>query len=61
MSNYPQRMILALNETTAAIGLGCMGMSWAYAKPGTVDEDASIGVIRGALDRGVRLLDTSDA
>ena len=43
-----------------AIGLGCMGFSIAY-DPGTKSDDASIGVIRHALDLGVTLLDTSDA
>src|SRR6195952_2389177 len=40
-----------------AIGLGCMGMSWAY---GAGDDDESIGVIERAIELGVTLLDTSD-
>jgi aryl-alcohol dehydrogenase-like predicted oxidoreductase len=39
------------------IGLGCMGMSWAY---GPADETESIATIRHAVDRGVTLLDTGD-
>jgi aryl-alcohol dehydrogenase-like predicted oxidoreductase len=39
------------------IGLGCMGMSWAY---GAGDEGESISVIDRALELGVTLLDTSD-
>jgi aryl-alcohol dehydrogenase-like predicted oxidoreductase len=39
------------------IGLGCMGMSWAY---GPADDDESIATIREAIDRGVTLLDTGD-
>src|SRR5688572_902112 len=46
--------------TVGAIGLGCMGLSIAYA-PGSVDEASGIDVIRRAIDSGVTLLDTSDA
>lgn len=35
-----------------------MGMSWGYAE-GTRDDDASVAVIRQALDAGVELLDTA--
>jgi aryl-alcohol dehydrogenase-like predicted oxidoreductase len=41
------------------IGLGCMGMSWAYG-PAERDDDTSIAVIRRALDLGVTLVDTAD-
>lgn len=40
-----------------AIGLGCMGMSWAY---GRADEPAAVEVIHRAIDLGATLLDTSD-
>jgi aryl-alcohol dehydrogenase-like predicted oxidoreductase len=40
-----------------AIGLGCMGMSWAY---GTPDDAESIATIRRALDLGVTMLDTAE-
>ncbi|HEY6737365.1 MAG TPA: aldo/keto reductase [Actinopolymorphaceae bacterium] len=39
------------------IGLGCMGMSWAY---GTGDDATSIEVIHRAIDLGVTLFDTAD-
>ncbi|MFF3544803.1 aldo/keto reductase [Streptomyces platensis] len=42
-----------------AVGLGCMGMSWAYDPSGR-DEDTSAGVLRQALDLGVNLIDTAD-
>ena len=42
-----------------AIGLGCMGMSWAYGVDQR-DEQESVRVIHAALDRGVTLLDTAD-
>jgi aryl-alcohol dehydrogenase-like predicted oxidoreductase len=40
-----------------AVGLGCMGMSYAY---GTADDVRSEAVIRRALDLGVTLIDTAD-
>jgi aryl-alcohol dehydrogenase-like predicted oxidoreductase len=39
------------------IGLGCMGMSWAY---GPADERESARALHRALDLGVTLLDTAD-
>jgi len=41
----------------AEIGLGCMGMSWAYG-PG--DDDGSARTLHRALDLGIDLLDTAD-
>jgi aryl-alcohol dehydrogenase-like predicted oxidoreductase len=41
------------------IGLGCMGMTWAYGE-GERDEAESIATIHRALELGVRLLDTAD-
>ncbi|MFI0373483.1 aldo/keto reductase [Actinomadura sp. 1N219] len=41
-----------------AVGLGCMGMSWAYAASER-DDDVSIALIREALDIGVTFLDTA--
>ncbi|WP_242902393.1 aldo/keto reductase [Actinomadura terrae] len=43
-------------RSVGAIGLGCMGMSWAY---GESDDAASIALIREALDLGVTFLDTA--
>ena len=39
------------------IGLGCMGMSWAY---GGADEAASIRVLHRALDLGINFWDTAE-
>ncbi|SCL70951.1 Predicted oxidoreductase [Micromonospora citrea] len=41
------------------IGLGCMGMSWAYAES-TRDDAASRDVVRAAVDAGVTFIDTAD-
>ncbi|KQV21735.1 MULTISPECIES: aldo/keto reductase [unclassified Kitasatospora] len=41
------------------IGLGCMGMTWAY-DPNGRDDVASVEVLRTALDLGVTLIDTAD-
>jgi len=43
----------------SALGLGCMGMSWAYGAT-EVDRDEAIATIHHALDRGMTLLDTAD-
>lgn len=40
------------------IGLGCMGMSFAYGKP--EDEDEMIDLIRTAFDLGVTFFDTAE-
>jgi len=41
----------------SALGLGCMGMSWAYGK---ADEDESVRVIHRALGLGINFLDTAE-
>ena len=43
----------------SALGLGCMGMSQSYG-PNPGDRDAMIGVIRGAVERGITFFDTAD-
>jgi aryl-alcohol dehydrogenase-like predicted oxidoreductase len=42
----------------SAIGLGCMGMSFGYGP--AKDKQEMIGVIRGALERGVTFFDTAE-
>ena len=43
----------------SAIGLGCMGMSFAYGAP--PDRNAMIALLRAAVDRGVTFFDTAEA
>ncbi len=42
----------------SCLGLGCMGMSWAY---GSADEGESIATLHRALDLGITLFDTAEA
>ncbi|MFE4967355.1 aldo/keto reductase [Streptomyces sp. NPDC056660] len=42
------------------LGLGCMGMSFAYDMAAPRDDKTSVSVIRQALDLGMTLLDTAD-
>jgi aryl-alcohol dehydrogenase-like predicted oxidoreductase len=44
-------------ESVGEIGLGCMGMSWAY---GPTDEDENLKVLHRALELGVNFWDTAD-
>ena len=43
----------------SAIGLGCMGMSFAYGPPG--DKQEMIALLRAAVERGVTFFDTAEA
>jgi len=52
-----QRTLGTQGLTVSALGLGCMGMSWAY---GTPDEAESIRTIHRALDLGITFLDTAE-
>lgn len=55
----PTRRLGTNGPVVGAIGLGCMGMTWAYA-PSERDERRSIHVIHRALELGVTLIDTAD-
>ncbi len=52
-----QRTLGTQGLTVSALGLGCMGMSWAYGSP---DEAESIRTIHRALDLGIDFLDTAE-
>jgi aryl-alcohol dehydrogenase-like predicted oxidoreductase len=49
--------VLGGGVEVSALGLGCMGMSWAY---GPSDRAESLATIRRALDLGVSFLDTAE-
>jgi aryl-alcohol dehydrogenase-like predicted oxidoreductase len=47
------------NLEVAALGLGCMGMSFSYAPP-FPDKQEMISLMRAAVDRGVTFFDTAE-
>ncbi|MBT8224579.1 MAG: aldo/keto reductase [Dactylosporangium sp.] len=53
----PQRQLGTDGPRVSAIGLGCMGMSFAY---GPRDDPASATTLHRALDLGITMLDTAD-
>lgn len=52
-----QRRLGREGPLVSALGLGCMGMSWAY---GGADEGEAIATIHHAIDRGVTFFDTAE-
>jgi aryl-alcohol dehydrogenase-like predicted oxidoreductase len=54
-----KRMLGGQGLEVSAIGLGCMGMSFAYGPP--PDRSQMIALIRAAVERGVTLFDTAEA
>jgi len=54
----PTRTLGSSGIVTSAIGLGCMSLSGIYGKSG---DDEGIAIIHEALDRGITMLDSSDA
>jgi aryl-alcohol dehydrogenase-like predicted oxidoreductase len=58
MASLPKRTLGSSGIQISAIGLGCMSLSGIYGKSG---DDEGIALIREALDRGITMLDSSDA
>ncbi len=54
-----QRRLGTSDLKVSALGLGCMGMSFAYGPP--PEKQEMISLIRTAVDRGVTLFDTAEA
>ena len=54
-----KRMLGRSGLEVSAIGLGCMGMSFAYGTP--PDRKQMIALLRAAVDRGVTFFDTAEA
>jgi aryl-alcohol dehydrogenase-like predicted oxidoreductase len=52
-----QRRLGKNGPTVSAMGLGCMGMSYAYGKP---DQRESLATVDRALELGINFLDTAD-
>jgi aryl-alcohol dehydrogenase-like predicted oxidoreductase len=52
-----QRKLGTQGLTVSALGLGCMGMTFAY---GTADEAEAIATIHRALELGINFLDTAE-
>jgi aryl-alcohol dehydrogenase-like predicted oxidoreductase len=52
-----QRVLGTQGLRVSALGLGCMGMTWAY---GNANPDDGIATIHRALDLGVNFLDTAE-
>src|SRR6266550_702122 len=55
--SIPFRPLGASDSTVSAVGLGCMGMSYAY---GPTDEAESLRVLRRYLELGGNFLDTAE-
>ena len=55
----PRRSLGASGLEAGAVGLGCMGMTWAYDVDDR-DEARSIAVMHRAIELGVTLFDTAD-
>jgi len=56
-----QKRTLGKSLEVSSIGLGCMGMSFAYGTPEERDDRESIATIHRALERGVTFFDTAEA
>ena len=57
-AKLPERMLGSSGIAVSAIGFGCMSLSGVYGKS---SDDEGVALIGEALDRGLTMLDTSDA
>lgn len=53
-----KKRILGNNLEVSALGLGCMGMTFAYGSP--PDRKDMVSLLRAAVDRGVTFFDTAE-
>ena len=58
MRNMQKRKLGKSNLEVSAVGLGCMGMSFAYGPP--KDKREMISLIRAAVERGITFFDTAE-
>jgi aryl-alcohol dehydrogenase-like predicted oxidoreductase len=56
--NMQKRKLGNSNLEVSALGLGCMGMSHGYGRPGEKNE--MIALIRAAVERGISFFDTAE-
>jgi aryl-alcohol dehydrogenase-like predicted oxidoreductase len=56
--NMQKRKLGKSNLEVSALGLGCMGMSHGYGRPG--DKNEMIALIRAAVERGISFFDTAE-
>ena len=54
------RRVGAHGPEVGVVGLGCMGMTYAYDMGGHRDDDVSVEVIHTAIENGMTLIDTAD-
>lgn len=59
--SIPTRRIPALNRDVSAIGLGCMGINWAYTRDDADPARTGSEILAHALASGIDFFDTSDA
>ena len=57
--NMQKRKLGKSNLEVSALGLGCMGMSFAYGP--APDKQEMISLIRAAVERGITFFDTAEA
>ncbi len=58
VQNMQKRQLGNSNLEVSALGLGCMGMSFAYDQP--ADKQSMISLLRTAVERGITLFDTAE-